>query len=391
MTTREKTLAGLAGGVLALIIGYLFLDRLVLKAAADLDRQGNNLRHEINQKTIQNRQRGHHEKQLAAFAARTFDADEMRASEAVRGHLNALLHRSGLGSSELSLKPFNGPAEAGAYREIGWFVRARGKLDHVVNFLFLVSEDPYLHRMESLILSPVPRSLDVDVQARYSTLVLKLPAGPDGGPFKVNQVQEALGRVQLDGPARQRYDVIAARDVLRPYVKRQERPVAPPPPPVERPRTVAEAPAAAPSAPPPPRPPAWARMRVVGLPSWGDTQDIFLRDSTTSEVRRFQPGDQLAGGKVVMVDYRPMPMPDRPEVLSGSRIIIRIGPEHWVVELGQTLADKRIMRQGDLPAGLEVEPPAPAPGPEAPPPAAPATEVPSPAAPPTAPDGPTGG
>ena len=375
MTNRERTLAGIAGGALLLIIGYALVDRLVLSIAADLDRQADALRQQVQQRKAQNGRLPQYEEQLAAFAARTFDTDEMRASDALLSHLNELLHRSGLGSSELSLKPFNGPAEPNAYREIGWFVRARGKLDHVVNFLYLVSEDPYLHRLETLILSPTPRSPDVDIQARYSTLVLKLPEGA-GGRYKVDQVAEALKAVQLDGPTRGRYDVVAARDLFRPYVKRRER--AAPPPQVERPPTVAEGPPAprVPQPPPPPRPPSWARMRVVGLPSWNDSQDVFLLDPMTNETRRCQPGDEVAGGRIIMVDYRPMPMPDRPEITSGSRIILRIGPEHWVVELGQSLEHKRIMRQEDLPPGVRIEPPA---EPPAPPPAPAPAQPPGPA------------
>jgi hypothetical protein len=363
---NEKILAAAAGAVLLVVIGYLFVARAVLGPADAQTRIAADLELQIQKVQGENAQDPYLRKRLAEFAGRTFDTDENRASEAVRTHLVTLIQRSGLGSSELSLKPFNGTPEPGVYREIGWFMRARGKLDRVVNLLYLISEDAYIHRIESLIVSPVARSLDVDVQARYSTLVLLRPAAIAAEAMETNKVTGALEKVQLDGPSRQRYDVIAERDLFRPYVKRRERPVT---------GTPGEVASGRPSEQPsqlPPSAPEWARLRVVGLPSWGDREDIFLSDGVTSRVYRYNPGDELAGGTIVMVDYRLMPMPGKPDVLSGSRVILRIGPDVWVVELGQTLAEKRVMRHNELPPELRVQAPAaPQPAPEAAPQAAP--------------------
>ncbi len=64
------------------------------------------------------------------------------------------------------------------------------------------------------------------------------------------------------------------------------------------------------------------------------------------------PSIELAGGKVVMVDYRPLPMPGREIIQSESRVILRFGEEYWAIERGRTLADKRKLTPADLPREL---------------------------------------
>jgi hypothetical protein len=356
MRSSEKMLAAVAGGLLLALLGYVALSRAVLTPANDLDRQAEEIRREIDRIELENARLSKFEERFRKYAARTFDTDELRASELARSHLVGLIQRSGLGASELVLKPFNvASPEPGVYKEIGWFVRLRGKLDHVVNFLYLAAEDPYLHRLQWQSISPVAKSPDVELHVRYSTLVLGPPARVKDLKdieLEANRVADALDEVHLDGPQRQRYDLVVERDLFRPYVPR------PPEPPAAR--TVASKPStrAAPSS-PRPQGPAWSRMRVVGLPSWGGKQDVFLRDPVTGDLRRLQPGDDLAGGVIAMVDYRPMPMPNKPEIVSSSRLILYIGREHWAVELGQTLAEKRILNQSELPEELRS---APAPG-----------------------------
>lgn len=349
MRSSEKILAAVAGGLLLALLGYVALGRAVLTPANDLDRQAEEIRREIDRIELENARLPKFEERFRKYAARTFDTDELRASELARSHLVGLIQRSGLGASELVLKPFSvASPEPGVYKEIGWLIRLRGKLDHVVNFLYLAAEDPYLHRLQWQSISPVSKSPDVELHVRYSTLVLGPPRKVKGvGSIEpdVNRVADALDEVHLDGPERERYDLVIERDLFRPYIPR------PPEPPAAR-TVTSKPPTPAAPAPSQRQAPAWSRMRVVGLPSWGGKQDVFLRDPVTGELRRLQPGDDLAGGVIAMVDYRAMPMPNKPEIVSSSRIILRIGREHWAVELGQTLAEKRILKQSELPEEL---------------------------------------
>jgi hypothetical protein len=49
------------------------------------------------------------------------------------------------------------------------------------------------------------------------------------------------------------------------------------------------------------------------------------------------------------VDYRPLPSPRNPLLLSHSRVILKIGEEFWAVERGQSLAERRKLEPQEWP------------------------------------------
>jgi hypothetical protein len=53
-----------------------------------------------------------------------------------------------------------------------------------------------------------------------------------------------------------------------------------------------------------------------------------------------------------MVDYRSLPRVDRPELLSPSRVVLRIGPDLWAVELGSYVSQKYRLSADRLPSEL---------------------------------------
>jgi hypothetical protein len=89
------------------------------------------------------------------------------------------------------------------------------------------------------------------------------------------------------------------------------------------------------------------------LSQWGRQQDISVKDTQTGEVQRYNLGDDLAGGNIVMVDYRQMPQPDDPELLSPSRLIMKVGKDYFAVELGANFAQKHPMAGETLPPELQ--------------------------------------
>ncbi len=224
------------------------------------------------------------------------------------------------------------------------------------------------------------------MQVKYSTLILDVPKGEpklartdtrpagsqpaESGPAtREGMASEASAKegttqpsgqqsADLAGPDRQLYAAITSRDLFRPYVKRPPEP-PPPAPAAEKP----------PENPPPQekhedRGPPEQRFRVVGLPSWHGKQDVAVLDTENHQTATYKPGDALAGGTIVGVDYRPLPLPDKPDKVSSSRVIIKLGPEYWAVELGRTLAEKYRIAPDRLPAELKGEPAATAPAPE---------------------------
>jgi len=200
----------------------------------------------------------------------------------------------------------------------------------VVNLLFLLNASPWLHRTENLIVSTGDKPGLVRVRFHYLTLV------PETAP-EVTRTN-LVAALSLDSPERHLLNSIVSRDILRPYIKR--------PPAVAQPGQ----PAAAPSK--PGVPPGPEAFRVVSLSEWQGQPEIHIRDLSAQKTVRYRPGDELAGGTIVMVDYRPMPLPGNSLLQSFSRLILKIGNDYWAVERGRTLADKRKLNPGELPIQL---------------------------------------
>jgi len=93
---------------------------------------------------------------------------------------------------------------------------------------------------------------------------------------------------------------------------------------------------------------------VTDLSEWGSKQDVGVA-GPTGQTKLYHPGDELAGGEIIMVDVRAMPMPGKPKIDSPSRVIIKTGKEYWAVELGQQLSQKRRLSGDELPPSLRKE------------------------------------
>jgi hypothetical protein len=90
-------------------------------------------------------------------------------------------------------------------------------------------------------------------------------------------------------------------------------------------------------------------LRVVSLSEWQGSPEIHVRDTVNERTLRYSPGDTLAGGVVVMVDYRALPMPGKEVLKSFSRVILKIDNEYWAIERGRTLAEKYKLTPDQLP------------------------------------------
>ena len=321
--------------------------------ARELAASARELTQKVNDLVAENRKEGQYQAHIKELAAQTYDVDDLKASEGARERLTQLLAISGLANDTLSLKPVTGLRSGGIYREIGWAIHARGPLSSVIDFLYLVSAEPRLHRLDYLTINPVTTSWrpghttgtggDVDMQVRYGTLVLE---GPKGGKSPAEGVKAVpLPLPKLDGPGRKAYELIAMRDILRPYVPRG---------PVENTAIAATAPDS-----------PDAHLKVVALPSYAARAEIYVDDTSRKAVTRYNPGDALGGGRIVMVDYRQLPRHDKPFMFASSRVILLIQSDYWAVDLGANLADRYRLDPAELPPKLQSElqnlPPTPAP------------------------------
>jgi len=345
MTRREKILAGALGSVVVVVLVLL----LVKKAYLDpLDKwRDQRISWSNSQKKLQrkNARTVGRASDLRGLAARTFDNDELRASAKLAATLLELVERAGLSPEKLSVQPVRGSQVKNVYRELGRVIRVRGKLDNIIDFLYLLDAEPHLHRLDQLTITPVLKANEVDLQVRYVTPVIDLK----DGKIPTDKIAASMPAGLLDSPGRKLFKTIAARDLLRPYIKR---PAVPTPPPA----TVATR-QARPSRPTPTPASPSSRYKVVGLPDWSDSQEVLVSDSVSRQVRSYKPGDTLGGGTIAMVDYRPMPSRANPLILSPCRVILKVGPEYFAVELGEELTDKRRMSSDKLPE--QIHPPTP--------------------------------
>jgi hypothetical protein len=341
MNKREKILAGAFGLAAGAVVIFLAVNTLFLEPAAKCDRDAVQEEEKIARIEAQYARKDQYAAHLKEMAAAAFGAEEgrdaqvrMRVLEQVRTTVDRLLTLSGLSTQNLVLTPQDGAAVGGAYREINWNVVAQGKLGQVINFLYLMSREPHLHRLDNISLKPLAGNPgNVQLQVRYATLILALAKGEK---LDIDALPEApLDSSALAAPDRQQYEIIAARALFLPFIP--------------RPAAVATRPPESGGGETRPQPPG---LCLVSLAKYDGQEDIAVRDSSNGKMAYYKLGDTLAGGKIMMVDYRPLPSPKDPEVLSGSRLILRIGADYYAIELGQNLSQKRPLPAADLPPEL---------------------------------------
>jgi hypothetical protein len=330
MNRREKILALVVGALVVSFGGFFGARALIVRPLKDIDKRTAVLRDKIEKINAERRQFFAAEDKMKAYTRRAF-ADTIDEAAAKSGEmLTRQILQSGLDESDFTRLPV-GPRKLRGANEIGWNVQGEGPLMKLVNLLFLLQESPYLHRVENVVVSPGENVGTVRVRFRYLTLVMT--------PAPEVKRTELAAKYTLESAERHILDSIITRDILRPYIKR------PPAPPVQpgstAPGTTPPAPAGTPGT-----------FRIVSLSEWQGQPEVHVLDSASQKTARYKPGDQLAGGTIVMVDYRPLPMPGNSLLQSLSRVIVKVGEEFWAIERGKTLADKRKLAATELPAEL---------------------------------------
>ena len=344
MTTREQSLlVATAGLVLGGFIVYAAVDSFLLAPAAQADRAIPDLKKKVADHTRVISQKNAYDRDLRAFAGRTFGDNESDVIETMRAHILGLARDSGINTQlDWDTSPFRGGRQRGVYHEVGWSVGARGSLASVVNFLHLLQDDPHLHRIDGFSIAPVPKHTDMKINLRYASLVLGPKVVPKGRPATSQPTSQPVFPT-LAGAGRKQYAAITARDLFRPYVKK----------PVVRRTTPTPKPKPKPVPRPPAKAPVETRLKVVSLALLGDKPEVCVMHLDTLHFTRYAEGDKLLGGLIEMVDYRPMPHAENPRILSTSRAIVKVGQTYWAVELGQTLSQKRRLGASQLPPRLQ--------------------------------------
>lgn len=327
MNAREKVMAGVVGALAGLLAVGFGARLLFIKPLRDLDRQIAGVRDKLAKVQQDRRNSFMAEDRLKAAARRTFAETVDQASEVSAELLTRQILAAGLAESGFSRLPV-GPRKLRGASEIGWNVQGEGSLSNVINLLYILDTSPWLHRTENLAVSIGETPGSVHVRFAYLTLVIDPPMGV---------IHSNLSRpFALHAPERRQLDNIAMRDLLRPYLK--PLPVAPTP--------------AVTSSGKRGGPPGPENYRVVSLSEWGGQPEVHVRDLAAQKTSRYKAGDQVAGGTLVMIDYRPMPDPANSMLQSFSRLILKLDQEYWAIERGRTFADKHKLTDSQLPPEL---------------------------------------
>ena len=344
MEQREKILAIIAFSATALVVVYLLLVKMVIEPTATASRQADSLEVEVEKLSLRVNRESMYRGQLHDYVANSYGDEVTVASGKSRDFLVKQFTRLGISGEDMSVTPVTGRTVGGG-REVGWVVRLKGSQPKLTELLYQLQTDPHLHRVDTVTWTPVQNSTDLTLQFRFATLVLDAVEGqsaPEIDPDK-------LPVPKIGSNERKMLAMITERNIFLPYIKKPP----PPPPPTRttpRPPTNNEDP---PPPPPPPPPP----FQVVGLPSWGSTSadvEVIVKDLKTQTTRTYKVGESMLGGEIVMVDYRPLPLPKKPEMLSHSRVLVMIGPEIWAVELGHEFKDKHKLDPRQIPDSVQA-------------------------------------
>lgn len=324
MKKREKILAGSVGGMIALMALIFLVRGFFLGPLDKIDKQTKALREKLEKINGERREYFTAEDTLKNITKRTFATDLNQASARSGEMVTRQIALAGLNESDFTRLPV-GPRKMKGASEIGWSIQGKGDLQKIINLLFLLQASPQLHRVENVSLNSYDKPGEIKVRFFYLTLVIE-PA-PDV------ELKDIKPKLNLESPERLAYNSILERDILRPYIKR------PPPPP------------APPGKPGPSnsKPPGPESLKVVSLSEWEGEPEVHIRDLAQNKTLRLKPGDKLADGQIVAIDYRPMPSPNNALLRSDSRLILKIGDDFWAVERGQTLAEKHRLEKDQWP------------------------------------------
>jgi hypothetical protein len=326
---REKILAGIVLGFVALFVLGFGIKGFFVKPLKEVDKQVSVIREQITKINDERRAYFDAEDSLRKVAQRTFATDVNQASSRSGEMITKQIALAGLNESEFTRLPV-GPRRFRGGSEIGWSIQGKGTLDKIVNLIFLLQNTPQVHRLETLTLTSSEKAGEIKVRLLFLTLVVE-PA-PDFDPIELKP------KFTLESPERYAYNTILQRDILRPYIKA---------PPETRKSDKRDAqPSSAPAGP--------EALKVVSLSEWEGQPEVHIRDVNKNETQRYRPGDKLKDNsntvaEVVAVDYRALPSPRNPLLMSHSRVILKIGEEFWAVERGQSLAEKRKLQPQEWP------------------------------------------
>lgn len=383
MNNREKILTWVTMGLLAVGMSYVVFYKAIVEPIGDKRTQKANVIRQTQDLNVKISSEPIHLRSLRKAKARTFGSDESKAMAAARTFLVKVVALAKLEPDRAQMSPLKGARITGG-REVGWLVTVEGQISRLVDLLYLLQEDRHIHQVKNVVWSVLSKNDELKLKFTYMTLLLedipedtpliatsqlkditdansnifkKLEMTTEQELISWKTVQNVLAQAEevqmaeyaklelpsLRSTERAPYELIASRDIFRPYIKR------PPPPPPPPPKVVEKKD-------PPPTPPRvdpLRNLRLVGLATWEGEPEVSVLNVKENEIRTYKVGEDFIGGELMLVDYRMVTHPDDPLIKSPSRLIVRIKDQYWAVEIGQYLSQKRILKKTQWPVSLQ--------------------------------------
>ncbi len=311
MTQREKVLAGMMGGVVAVGVGYSVVKKVVIDRfndmhakIADAETRRANLLRRVNDES-------HWPDEWKDLVAHTFAGDEVLAQQELRKDVQQLLDRYGMAGARVS-NVAAARLKSGA-SEVAVTVDASGSIDQIVRLLRDIYQRPYLKQLYSLTIDAKEQRIEPGGAEQPYTLNLKLATllppklpGIEGQRIadldQLNAMEQPLN--PLDGMtlamAPESYDRISEINIWQNYLPPKPYTLPPPPPPDDpnggrdkgRP------------APPPPDPRRNAdKLKVIGTAALDGEPVVYVQktDRLTEPPARHHVGDKVDDGEVVLI------------------------------------------------------------------------------------------
>jgi len=299
MTTRERILASVVGGVILLWLASVGLSRY--QNALDENRTTlRNVKEQLSEARLSVARGQQAKAKLVEWQKQSLPTDADIANSLYQDWLQQQLIDSGLRVTDLtssrSLR-----AQTDAYREFSYTISAEGSLGDFVKFLYSFYQAGHLHRISQATVSPTEEDREVLISLTIDALAL--PNAP-----REDQLAQTASSNELP-PLEELQDAVVARNVFSPFDASQE-------------KTASIADEA-----------DNARVTAMTYGDGGWRMAIQMKDS--GKIRYFRQGDRLNIGS----------LKGRIAELNGRRAVLESRGNRLQILLGQTLSEAILLQE----------------------------------------------
>jgi hypothetical protein len=302
MQSREKLLAIVVGGLLALLVAHWLFNSIrgsFVKRWNDIAA----LEGQIEEKLTEEARGKRAALLLAHWQHRSLPSDVGLAETLYRNHLLELAAKNKLSNAKIN--PGRGDFRKNVYDKLVFTMTCKGSLEQMVSFLYDFYSGNHLHKLRELSIKPGNNARELDLSLAIEALVLP-------GADRKDALNEERGDRLVHATLAAYSDPIVKRNLFAEY--------APPPPP--KPLVQAE---------PETKPPLFdpAKFAVLtGVLQVGDQPQAWITVRTTGELLKLNKGDQLKVGEFQGTVTR----------IDTNCIELESGGKRRLLALGKTLA-----------------------------------------------------